>query len=323
VVKRALIVGIDEYDSPLVPSLTGCVADATEMAAVLGRNDDGGVNFECRLLTSPGSKPITRAYLRQQWRDLFQDFREDVLFYFSGHGSPSDIGGFLVTQEGTPDDPGLLMEEIVTLSNNSAARTVLIVLDCCFSGQAGNAAALQGGLENRAILREGVTILAASRPAETAVEVGGHGVFTNLVLGALRGGAADVRGRVSAASIYAYAEAALGAWDQRPLYKSHAAHLEPVRLCTPRVPDALLRELVVFFPGPDDRFRLDMSYEETNGAAVPAHVEIFKKFKQYQVGGLLQPTVGRDLYWTAERSESVVLTDLGKFYHTLVTRGCL
>ena len=64
-----------------------------------------------------------------------------------------------------------------------------------------------------------------------------------------------------------------------------------------------------------------MTYEETNGAAVPEHVEIFKKFKQYQVGGLLQPTVGRDLYWTAERSESVVLTELGKFYHTLVTRG--
>jgi hypothetical protein len=219
-----------------------------------------------------------------------------------------------------PGNPGLLMDEVVKLANDSTARTVLIILDCCFSGQAGNSAAL-GGIENRAILREGVTILAASRPAEAAVEVGGHGVFTNLVLGALRGGAADVRGRVSAASIYGYAEAALGAWDQRPLYKSHAERLEPVRRCTPRVPDALLRELIKLFPDPDQRFRLDMTYEETNGAALPEHVKVFKKLKQYQIGGLLQPTVGRDLYWTAERSESVVLTELGKFYHTLVTRG--
>jgi len=320
VAKRALLVGIDEYDAPEVPALTGCVADATEMAAALGRNDDNSVNFECRLLTSPGPDAITRAYLRQQWRDLFQDFRDDVLFYFSGHGSPSDIGGFLVTQEGVPGDPGLLMDEVINLANNSTARTVLIILDCCFSGLAGNPAAL-GGIENRALLREGVTILAASRPTEAAVEVGGHGVFTNLVLGALRGGAADVRGRVSAASIYAYAEAALGSWDQRPLYKSHAEHLEPVRLCTPRVSDALLRELVAFFPDADARYQLDMTYEETNGAAVAAHVAIFRKFKQYQIGGLLQPTVGHDLYWTAERSESVVLTELGKFYHTLVSRG--
>src|SRR3954467_15027802 len=116
------------------------------------------------------------------------------------------------------------------------------------------------------------------------MEVGGHGVFTNLVLGALRGGAGDVRGRISAASIYGYAEAALGAWDQRPLYKSHAAHLEPVRMCAPKVPDSLLRELPRFFPRPDYEYRLDMTYEETNYAvAVPVNVAIFKKLKKLQL----------------------------------------
>ncbi len=145
-----------------------------------------------------------------------------------------------------------------------------------------------------------------------------HGVFTKLVLGALRGGGADVRGRVSAASIYAYAEAALGAWDQRPLYKSHAAHLNPVRLSEPRVADALLRELPAHFPSPEHEYRLDMTYEETNGAAIPENVAIFKKFKRLQIGGLLKPKTGDDLYWTAERSGNVVLTDLGRFYLQLV-----
>lgn len=154
---------------------------------------------------------MTRGLLRQQWRELFQDFRGDVLFYFSGHGTPTEVGVYLFTQEGTSDDPGLAMQDLVDMANNSSAKTVLLILDCCFSGSARNPASLQaGGLENKAILREGVTILAASRPTQASMEIGGHGVFTKLVLGALRGGAANVRGQVSAASIYAYAEAALG-----------------------------------------------------------------------------------------------------------------
>jgi hypothetical protein len=51
VAKRALLVGINDYDQ--VNSLTGCVADAEAMAEVLARNGDNSVNFECRLLTSP------------------------------------------------------------------------------------------------------------------------------------------------------------------------------------------------------------------------------------------------------------------------------
>jgi len=320
--KRALIVGINGYDH--FSSLNGCVPDAREMADVLSRNGDGTVNFECRILTSPGPTSITKAFLRQQWRELFHGFREDVLFYFSGHGTPTEVGGYLVTQDGVSDDPGLAMEDVVTMANNSSARTVLLILDCCFSGSIGNPASLQSGnLENRAFLREGVTILAASRPPQVVIEVGGHGVFTNLLLGALRGGAADVRGRISAASIYAYAEAALGSWDQRPLYKSHAAHLDPVKVCEPKVPDALLRELPAYFPSPDHEYQLDMTYEETNAAASQENVIIFKKFKRLQIAGLLRPKVGEDLYWSAEGSGHVVLTDLGQFYFQLVNKNLI
>jgi uncharacterized caspase-like protein len=315
--KRALIVGINEYDH--FDALAGCIPDAAAMAEVLSRNADDTVNFDYRLFTSPGPTRLTRALLRQQWRELFQDFKDDVLFYFSGHGTPTDVGGYLVTQDGVKDDPGLPMEEVVTMANNSTAATVLLILDCCFSGSIGNSASVPAGnLENRAVLREGVTILAASRPTQVSTEVDGHGVFTNLVLGALRGGAADVRGRVSAASIYGYAEAALGAWDQRPLYKSHAAHLNPVRICEARVSDPLLRELPIYFPTRAHEYQLDMTYEETNGAAIPNNVAIFKKFKRLQIAGLLKPKVGEDLYWTAERSGTVLLTDLGQFYLQLV-----
>lgn len=315
--KSALLIGIDDYQN--VKPLHGCGADARAMAEILKSNDDGSPNFDCRLMTSSAGKPITRPVLRRSWSELFRDFDGDVLFYFSGHGYPTELGGYLVTQEGTPDDPGLAMNDVVQLANISKARSVLIVLDCCHSGAVGNFANVQSG--NQAQLREGVTILAASRPSQVAFELDGHGVFTNLLLGALRGGAADVRGRVSAASIYAYAEAALGGLDQRPMYKSHAAHLEPVRVCNAKVEDVLLRELLVFFPEPDSEYRLDMTYEETNGAAKPENVAIFKKFKLLQIAGLLKPKVGFDLYWTAERSGYVQLTTLGEFYRHLASVG--
>ena len=319
--KRALIVGINEYDH--VTSLSGCVRDAEEMAKVLSRNGDASLNFECRVVTSPGPESITRAFLRRQWRELFHDFKGDVIFYFSGHGTPTDVGGYLVTQDGVTDDPGLPMQDLVDMANSSAANSVLIILDCCFSGSAGNTDAIQGGdLESKALLKEGVTILAASRSTQVAMEVGGHGVFTNLLLGALKGGAANIRGRVSAASIYAYAEAALGAWQQRPLYKSHAAHLEPVRTCLPTVTDDVLRELPLMFPGDDYEYQLDPTYEETNqGCAITEHVVVFKKFKRLQIGGVVRPKSGDDLYWSAERSGFVLLTELGKFYRKLAIDG--
>lgn len=316
--RRALIVGIDQYDN--FASLSGCVADAEAILPALARHEDGSKNFDCRIFTSAGTDRITRPFLRARWKELFDSFAGDAVFYFAGHGGPSELGGFLVTQEGEDDDLGLPMNEIVQLANDSPARSVLIILDCCFSGAAGNAPSLKTPGLYQATLREGVTVLAASRPTETAGEIDGHGLFTDLVLGALRGGAADVRGRVSAAGIYGYVESAFGSWAQRPLYKSHAARLDPIRLCLPKVSDELLRELPRYFTSVDGLYRLDMSYEETNGAAIAANVEIFKKFKILQLAGLLMPRYGFDLYWTAERSGSVELTALGQFYWRLVDK---
>jgi hypothetical protein len=321
--RRALLIGINHYEH--VSSLTGCVKDAEALAEVLRRNDDGSPNFDCRVYTSPGTESITRAFLREKWQELFANFRGDILFYFSGHGAPLQSGGYLVTQDAVENDPGLPMNELVTLANSSQAGSVTLILDCCYAGWAGNRVGTAGATENSAELREGVTILASSLPGETSDEVlGGHGVFTELIIGALKGGAADIRGRISAASVYAYAEAALGAWDQRPLYKSYAKCLEPLRLCKPKVDDALLREIAGLFPTPDHSYQMDPTFEETNhGVAREENVAIFKKFKRLQIAGLLDTKAEShsDLYWTAERSGWVILTPLGQFYWRLSRNG--
>lgn len=316
--KRALIVGIDEYDN--VNSLAGCVNDALEMKAVLERHEDGSKNYDCKILTSDSIR-VTRKLLRHQWTELFENFTGDILFYFSGHGTPTDVGGYLVTQDAETDDPGLSMNDLLSLANSSKANSVLLILDCCFSGSLGNPSSLNNSIENQAQLREGVTILTASRSNQVATEVGGQGVFTNLVLGALRGGGADVRGRVSAASVYAYAEQALGAWDQRPMYKSHANSLEPVRFCKPCVSDELLRELPVLFDSEDFNFYLDPSFEYTHATAKIENIEIFDKFKVLRNARLLTTYDNKDLYFIALDSEYVSLTPLGQFYWNLAKNG--
>lgn len=319
--KRALIVGLDQYDHPAIADLSGAVKDAQAMEAVLGTNEDSSPNYDCRLLTSPGPYPISRAFLRQQWDALFTDFHDEILFYFAGHGTPTDIGGFLVTQDGRNGDPGLAMQELVDRANQCKAREVLLILDCCFSGSLGNPASIQGDVENKAILREGITILAASRPTQTSAEVGGHGVFTNLVLNALYGGAADVLGNVSAASVYAYAEQALGPWEQRPLYKSHASRLTPIRKCAPEVPLQIVRRLPEIFPDPMATLPLDPSYEWSIDPRNPKHEEIFDCLKLYRNSRMLR-TVNKvvdhgDLYHAAVHSTGVRLTGLGRFYWQL------
>lgn len=319
--KRALLVGINEYDSG--GNLTGCVLDATAMEGLLARNDDGSPNYSCRLLASPSDR-VTRARLRQVWEELFENFTEEILFYFSGHGTPTQAGGYVCTQDATAREPGLPMDELLTLANQSKAREVLLILDCCFSGALGNLQGLQGqgGAAPQTLLREGVSVLSASRHSEVArEEVGGHGRFTWLLLNALRGGAADVRGLVSAASIYAYVEQALGPWDQRPLYKSHADRLSPIRLCNAAVSDAVLRQLPTYFPTAGSRYPLDPSYEASDNSARPENVTIYQTLTQYRDARLLKTVDGGHLYYTVMQSGSVELTQLGQLYWLLAKEG--
>lgn len=317
--RRALLIGINDYQK--YHQLVGCVADAKELCKLIAENEDGSPNYSCRLLTSEDPVPVTRASLRTACRNLFRDFSGEVLFYFSGHGSSCDTGDYLVTQDGTKDEPGLRMNELLDMATLSHVSEGLIILDCCYAGSIGNQLGpfFPGALVQTQ-LREGITILAASRPKQTAKEFNGHGLFTSLVIGALSGGSADVRGRVSAASIYGYVEQALGPWDQRPLYKSYATALSPIRYCNPIVPDELLRKLPQFFKSPNKHYRLNPRYEVTHPRADESKVAIFNIFKLYRNAGLLRTVEGDDLFNTAMNSNFVELTPLGQFYRLLVLK---
>jgi hypothetical protein len=142
-------------------------------------------------------------------------------------------------------------------------------------------------------------------------------VFTDLVISALNGGAADVQGHVSAASVYAYVDQALGAWDQRPIYKSYTSTVSALRHCKAPVPHQVLQDLPQLFRKPDSLHRLSPSYEYTQKSAKKNRVKIFNQFKILRDARLLRTVDGQDLYFAALNSGAAVLTPLGQFYWRL------
>jgi hypothetical protein len=308
--RKALLIGIDAYQN--FSKLSGCVADAKRMCEVLVRHEDKTRNYDCQLYTSSRKQPINGTFLKQKWNELFEDFTGDILFYYSGHGA-QDRASHFATRDGNSTIPGLAMDDLLLLVNTSQAQEIVLILDCCYAGSFGNPALLS----SNAFIREGVTILAASSAKGLAKEKAGRGVFTELVISALSGGAADVRGDVSPAAVYAYVDQALGAWDQRPIYKSYTSRTSPLRRCKGQVPHELFMELPQLFKKPDLPHRMNPSYEHTHKTAKDENVAIFNRFKILRDARLLKTVDGKDLFYTALGSGSAVLTPLGQFYWRL------
>lgn len=308
--KRALIIGINEYTH--ANSLKGCVNDAKNIADLISRNADGTKNFDTKVLTSE-TGPVSAKDLKKVISELFAQPADMAFLYFSGHGTATNLGGYLCTSDAEKYNEGVSMQEILTQINASPIKEVVVVLDCCQSGTFGNIPALAN---NAASIREGVSILTASRDSQSAIEVNGSGVFTSLVCDALSGSASDLLGLVTPSGVYSHVEQSFGAWEQRPLFKSFVSRSTPLRQAGQKIDISNLLSLKSLYANPDQVFNLDPSYEHTEKKAKPENVEKFKVLKKLQTVGLIK--VNRenepDLYWACLESKSCQLTALGKFY---------
>lgn len=313
--KRALLVGIDQYD--VFPQLNGCVNDVTALHPLLARNEDDSPNLDCRVAKAPQSGPsIRRDELLTMLDDLFAPGSDFALFYFAGHGAPQRGDVALATSDGTSTTPGVKFSEILERIMDSDVKETVVVLDCCFSGGATTIAALGA---DRAILPRGMTVLTASRGDQVSLETAsGRGQFSTYFEGALDGGAADVLGHVNVSGLYAYLAESFGAWEQRPTLKANIDRLHDIRVCDARVPKPVLRMLTRWFPTPNHVLRLDPSFEPTEEPSHPENEAIFAGLQKYRACRLIEP-VGEDhLYYAAMRSTGCVLTPLGKHYWRLV-----
>ena len=139
--KKALVVGIDHYDSP--NTLSGCVNDAVEVSTVIGGNEDEPRNFDVRCMIS-SEDDVTSQSLDNSLKELFSGEAETVLFYFAGHGIIDSVAneGYLVTQDGSKPNWGISLSSILEMANSAHPKigSTAIILDSCNSGFAGEVA---------------------------------------------------------------------------------------------------------------------------------------------------------------------------------------
>ena len=320
--RKALVVGINYYKhgSPLF----GCVDDAHSVKAILERHGDGSINFDIRLFTGTGpTDMVLRASLKDHVEELFSGDSDIALFYFAGHGHIESVGGYLLASDSRRGDEGVSLAEVLAFANDSKAKNKIIVLDSCHSGIAGT----PPSAGQNAVLSEGLTILTASTKEQYATEQDGRGVFTTLFVDALSGVAANILGDISPGGVYAYIDQSLGAWEQRPVFKTNVKNFVSLRKVQPTVQLADLQRIVEFFPSAGFQYSLDPSFEpELKGrsdgmpAPNPDNTRKFAILQKYNRVNLVVPVDAPHMWHAAMESKSCKLTVLGEHYRQLVER---
>lgn len=315
--KKALIVGLNKYPGC---ELACCSNDAVAMKELIESNGDGSPNFDVVAITDSCTKKNLKIHIEK----LFADDADIALLYFSGHGADCD-GGYLCTTDFAEGDYGVRMTDVLETANKSHCKNKVIILDCCFAAKMGESILLN----NNSVLGEGVTIIAASQPWQTSAESIAiqHGVFTELLIQGLKGGAADISGNITPASLYSFVDQSLGAWQQRPVFKTNISQFLPLRTIQAKVPKMMLRKLSTYFKNSTDEFKLDPSYEYTNAPEVKhqiiepyadvEHVRVFKELQLFESVGLIEPVGAEHMYFAAMENKSCKLTALGLHYWNL------
>lgn len=315
--RKALLVGINDYG---FAPLKACIPDANSMNNILTRDHDDSPNFAGKKLIS-SEVTVDIPVLKEAIIDLFSGDSDVALFYFSGHGSApgAHSKSCLVTQDAKNHNEGVELEFLMNAANSSKAKQVVIILDCCFSGAAGNVAFMN----NTQMMKEGVSILTSSHESQASFENANGGIFTDIVVQALEGGAADTLGLVTVAGIYSFADKLLGPWDQRPIFKANISRMIHLRKCKPLISLDILRKMPEYFPCAEHDFPLDPTYEPEAEPKGHPNEKIFADLQKYNRCSLLIPVGEEHMYFAAVNSRSCVLTPLGKYYWKLAKNGKL
>lgn len=318
--KKALVVGINNYPGN---ELDGCINDANEVAQLLSKNFDNTNNFEVIQKNDLNSKNDLMKLIKR----LFSNDDDIALLYFSGHGYHDEKDEYICTPDFSPEFPGIKLSDILSEANNSKCKNKIIILDSCYSGGMGKCSLL-GTSE---VISKGVTILSASRDYECSAEsrISKRGVFSTLLCEALKGGAADLFGQITPGSIYAYIDKALGRWEQRPLFKTNVQEFVCLRKTKPPIALKDLQQITKLFSDSTIDFKLDPSFEFTNGKEYPNAIEPYAKkenvkrfqiLQRYERVGLVVPNNEEFMYFAAMHSQSCKLTPLGQYYWMLANK---
>lgn len=239
-VKRAVIVGIDDYEDDRIENLTGARNDAQELRDRLAENDE--FSIDSILVDGEATGDAIRAALSDLlWRT---DAADISLLYFSGHGFVDEYGnGFLAPADIDYKRPlvrGIRMQEVKELMRAAKNKDViLLMIDACHSGiAAGDEKGLPEAtpidtmftdLADTAVEGRGRIVLASSGADQKSRELPEctheytdqqphpHGVMTYRLLEGLSGQAAEDGSNVTLADLHAFLEGSLKAAHNQTL----------------------------------------------------------------------------------------------------------
>jgi hypothetical protein len=103
--------------------------------------------------------------------------------------------------------------------------------------------------------------------------------------------------------------------------RAHLSKLESLRTAAPSVPLEVIRQFPTWFPGAEDEFPLDPSFEDTRPEADPDHVATFKKLQRCRDAKLVEAVNADFMFFAAINSTACILTPLGRHYWRLVQSG--
>lgn len=314
--KRALLVGLDEYTG--FSPLGGCVNDVHALEPLLARNDDGSVNFNCQVRTSPFD--ISRDGLLGDVERLLGPGADVALLYFAGHGAAAGSDVVLCTHDGTSTTPGVGLSQVLGSVRESPVREVIVVLDCCFSGAAGGVPQLGADLT---VLRDGVTILAASRGDQTSAEASGRASSRPICAGPSKvapptswaGSPLPVCTHTSTSRsvLGTSAQCSAPAWTG---FTNFAAVHPPLRSSTSNGSRSCSRRLTTRC---SSTFRTSPEAEPSH----PEHEETFGVLQACRAAKLVEPVDADHMYFAAMQSKACRLTPLGRHYRAMAEQGLL
>jgi WD40 repeat protein len=136
----AVIIGIDDYKGTRISKLSTPVSDATALADLL--QGKFGYDNVWRLINADASLAGLKTLFNETLPHELKPTESDrLIVYFAGHGVPknSDEGptGYLVPQDARSGEEKtfLPMKEVWEALEKLECHHLLIILDCCFSGQ--------------------------------------------------------------------------------------------------------------------------------------------------------------------------------------------
>lgn len=210
--KKALVIGINEYEDTGFDQLKYAESDAKAIYDVLVNPDIGEFAKEDVTLLTGKPKSEVEESLETT---LNEAKRDDLVFiYFAGHGKLDKSANLCLAARNTKTDKLLAtsihLEHIRRIIDQSDCKRIVFIIDSCFSGAAGQSFR-SGDVPAESfeqISGQGKVIISASQAFERARERDdiGHGIFTyNLVKGLEEGEADhDGDGYISVEELYKY-----------------------------------------------------------------------------------------------------------------------